>query len=159
MHNVWLIAKREYLERVRTKAFLIATILIPVLLGGLGFGSGYLAQRTKSSAHIAILSADPVFAADLKHELQEGKDSNMLVDLDPLDDATRTRLESELKDSHNSLAGYLQVIPPPIVGDRPTFTYSARSASDIGTTPHSRSPSKPSSPASTSPAAASARPT
>ena len=28
MHNVWLIAKREYLERIRTKGFLIATVLI-----------------------------------------------------------------------------------------------------------------------------------
>jgi ABC-2 type transport system permease protein len=71
MHNIWLIAKREYLERVRTRAFLVATILIPVLLGGLGAGSGYIAQRTKSTAHIAILAADPVFAADLKRELEQ----------------------------------------------------------------------------------------
>lgn len=33
MHNVWLIAKREYLERVRTKAFLISTLMIPLLMG------------------------------------------------------------------------------------------------------------------------------
>ena len=66
MHNVWLIARREYRERIKTKAFLIATILIPLLLGGLGFGSGFLAQRTKASAHIAILSDDAVIAQDLK---------------------------------------------------------------------------------------------
>ena len=35
MHNVWLIAKREYLERIRAKSFLIITILIPLLMGGL----------------------------------------------------------------------------------------------------------------------------
>jgi ABC-2 type transport system permease protein len=133
LHNVWLIAKREYLERVRTKAFIIATILIPVLLGGLGFGSGYLAQRTKSSAHIAILSSDPVFAADLKHELEHGEDSSMQVDLEPLDDATRARLKAELKDTNKHFAGYLQVIPPASEAARPRFIYTARSASDIGT--------------------------
>ena len=34
MRNIWLIAKREYLERIRTKAFLFSTILIPLLMGG-----------------------------------------------------------------------------------------------------------------------------
>src|SRR5580658_5963095 len=104
MHNVWLIARREYLERIRTKAFLIATILIPVLLGGLGFGSGYLAQRTKASAHIAILASDMGFAQDLKYELEHGKDSSMRVDLEPpdgtpQDGTTIARLNAELKDS------------------------------------------------------------
>ncbi len=133
MHNIWLIAKREYLERVRTKAFLVATILIPVLLGGLGAGSGYIAQRTKSTAHIAILAADPVFAADLKHELEEGDDSKMQVELAPLDDATRTRLNAELKDSSKHFAGYLQVLPTAESSGRPRFVYTAHSASDIGT--------------------------
>jgi ABC-2 type transport system permease protein len=133
MHNVWLIARREYLERIRTKAFLIATVLIPVLLGGLGFGSGYLAQRTKSSAHIAILSSDPLFAADLKRELEQGKDSSMRVDLEPPDDATRSRLNAELKDRGKKFAGYLQVLQPASEAARPRFIYTARSASDIGT--------------------------
>ena len=50
MHNILLIAKREYLERVRTKAFIIATLLIPVLLGGIGFGGIYLSQRTQPAS-------------------------------------------------------------------------------------------------------------
>jgi len=32
MRNTWLVARREYLERVHTKAFVISTILIPVLM-------------------------------------------------------------------------------------------------------------------------------
>jgi ABC-2 type transport system permease protein len=133
MHNIWLIARREYLERIKTKAFLIATILIPVLLGGLGFGSGFLAQRTKASAHIAILSSDPVFAADLKQELEQGKDSNMRVDLEPRTDAALARVNAALKDSNKQFAGYLQVVPPAEPGARPRFVYRGRSASDIGT--------------------------
>ncbi len=133
MRKVWLIAKREYLERVRTKAFLIATILIPLSLGGLGYGGGFLAQKTKSTAHIAIQSADPVFAQELKYELEQGRDSSMQVELASLDDATEARLNAELKDSKQQLTGYLQVLPPAEAGERPQFVYRGRSASDIGT--------------------------
>jgi ABC-2 type transport system permease protein len=35
--KILLIVRREFLERVRTKAFIIGTILIPILLGGLMF--------------------------------------------------------------------------------------------------------------------------
>ena len=47
MYNTWLIAKREYFERIRTKGFIIATILIPLLMGLLVFGSRYFATRAR----------------------------------------------------------------------------------------------------------------
>ena len=59
MHNIWLIATREYLERVRTKAFLISTILIPVLMGGGIVGSIFMDSKTKSTSHITIVSPRP----------------------------------------------------------------------------------------------------
>ncbi len=34
MHNTLIIAKREYLERVRTRAFVIMTFFIPALMFG-----------------------------------------------------------------------------------------------------------------------------
>jgi ABC-2 type transport system permease protein len=33
IHKVWIIAKREYLERVRTRSFLLSTFATPVLMG------------------------------------------------------------------------------------------------------------------------------
>jgi ABC-2 type transport system permease protein len=137
MHNIWLIAKREYLERIRTKAFLIATILIPLFMGVFVFGSGYLSSRTKSSAHIAIVSTDATFAADLKHELQTGKSSGMTVDLiNPSasdNDATRASLDANLHGKSGDLTGYLWVTAPTQDGTRPTFSYVPRSAGDITT--------------------------
>ena len=133
LKNTWLIARREYLERIRTRAFLVATVLIPLLLGGLGFGSGYLAQRTKSTAHIAIVSPDATLASDLKHELEQGRDSHMTIDLETPSAATSARLAAALKGSHRRIAGYLEVIPSAEPDGRPTFRYTARSASDIGT--------------------------
>jgi hypothetical protein len=39
MHEVLLIARREYLERVRSRAFLMMTILFPLFIGLLIGGS------------------------------------------------------------------------------------------------------------------------
>ena len=57
MHNIWLIAKREYTERIKTKGFLIATILIPLLMGGGLFGVATLAAKSKTTSHIAVLTS------------------------------------------------------------------------------------------------------
>ncbi|WP_260737203.1 ABC transporter permease [Tunturiibacter lichenicola] len=138
MHNIWLIAKREYLERIRTKAFLIATILIPLFMGIFVFGSGYLASRTKSSAHLAIVSADATFANDLKRELQSGKNSSMTVDVIPASSPTasdeiRTGLDQNLHSKSGDLTGYLVVATATQANTRPAFSYVPRSAGDITT--------------------------
>jgi ABC-2 type transport system permease protein len=131
--NTWLIAKREYVERVRTKSFILTTVLIPVLMGALVFGGGYLASRTKSSAHIAVVAADRTFAVDLKRKLEADKDSTMKVDLADPSPETRKELDRKIADKSSSLDGYLWVKPSAVVGARPIFSYTARSAGDIST--------------------------
>ena len=139
MHNILLIAKREYLERVRTKAFIIATLLIPLLLGGIGFGGGYLSSRTQSTAHLMLLtdSGSDAFARDLQTELQapdeDGKPSEMVASIAANDPGERAGLDRRLKDKKDPLTGYLQVLPPATAGARPTFSYTPRTASDIAT--------------------------
>ena len=132
MHNVWLIAKREYLERVRTKAFLISTILIPVLMGGGIIGSVVMGGRAKSTSHITIVSQDQQLATDLQAELQSGKDSRMTVDvISPGNDQTRKTLDAMLADKQ--IDGYLWITPAANPGERPSFSFTPRSAADIGT--------------------------
>ena len=133
MHNVWLIAKREYLERVRTKGFMIATVLIPLLMGALVFGSAYMGSKSKTSSHIAVVTGDAVLGSDIKHQLEGGKENDMQVDVSTPSDDTRAALDVQLHAKGSSLAGYLWVTPPATAGDRPTFTYTARSAGDIAT--------------------------
>jgi ABC-2 type transport system permease protein len=132
LHNVYLIASREYLERVRTKAFLLATVLIPVLMGTFVFGSTYLANNTKSNAHVAIVSSDATFAADLKHQLETGKHSRMTVDVDQPSPAVRAALDADLKQK-DGITGYLWVTPPTGSAIRPVFSYVPRSAGDVNT--------------------------
>jgi ABC-2 type transport system permease protein len=42
LRNTLLIARREYRERARTRSFVVMTILIPAMMGGLIFGSAWI---------------------------------------------------------------------------------------------------------------------
>ena len=132
MHNVWLIAKREYLERIRTKAFLVMTVLIPLLMGGGIVGTAIAGRSQQSNSHIAVVSPDLDLAQDLQNELEHGRNSKMLVDvISPAAADTRTVLDSEL--SNKQLDGYLWIVAPKTASARPTFTYTPRSRADIVT--------------------------
>ena len=131
MHNAWLIAKREYLERVRTKAFMISTILIPLLMGGFVFGSAFLTKKTKSNSHIAIVTNDTQLAFDLQDRLARGKGSEMTVDVMAPSQGVRGTLDREM-DEHR-IDGYLWITPGAGASERPAFEYTPRSKADIGT--------------------------
>ncbi len=132
MHNVWLIARREYLERVRTRGFLIATILIPLLMTGGIIGSVLLAKHAKSSSHIAVVSTDTKLATDLQNELEHGSESEMTIDvISPPSAATRARLEKAVHDK--DLDGYLWISPPRTPGTRPVLQYKQGSSADLAT--------------------------
>jgi ABC-2 type transport system permease protein len=130
MHNVWLIAKREYTERIKTKGFLIATILIPLLMGGGLFGVATLASKAKATSHIAVLTSQLQLADDLKQQLQNGKDSQMTVDILPAS-TSHGVLDQEM--ANKELDGYLAIVPSRVAGQRPTFDFKPRSTADIAT--------------------------
>jgi ABC-2 type transport system permease protein len=130
LHNTWLIARREYTERIRTKAFLVATILIPTLMGGGIFAVATLATKTQTTSHIAVLTAAAQPAADLKHELENGKDTRMTVDILPAD-TPRATLDQKMQ--AKQLDGYLIIQPAPSPTQRPTFDLVPRSSADIAT--------------------------
>ena len=133
MHNIWLIAKREYMERVRTRGFMLATVLIPCLMAALVGGSAYFATKTKSNSHIAVVTSDRTLGQDIKHQLETGKNSEMTVDVMEPSEATRAGLDAQLHTHRAQLAGYLWVTSPAQSGQRPLFAYHARSAGDIST--------------------------
>lgn len=56
MRKVWAVVRREFLERVRTKQFVIGTLLGPVLMGVV-FVSPLLLQRSTRPKRIAVLDA------------------------------------------------------------------------------------------------------
>jgi ABC-2 type transport system permease protein len=131
MHNIWLIARREYMERIRTRSFLVTTILIPILMGGFVYGASYLQRTTKSASHIAVVTTDPAFGTDLRHELETGRDSDMTVDLVSAPPASaEPQLGRELKGKQ--IDGYLLVNGSTIGNGRPTFSWYGHPA-DLNT--------------------------
>ena len=69
MREALLIAKREYLERVRSKAFRISTVLIPLVFAGV-FGMGAFSGKMASGArNIVVASNDSVLAQCTRTEL------------------------------------------------------------------------------------------
>jgi ABC-2 type transport system permease protein len=130
MHNIWLIARREYLERVRAKSFLVMTILIPLLSGGILVGAGF-ANRSLGSNHIAVVTDDKQFAGDLKAELSGG-DRKTTVDVySPSQSGIRETLDAEMKQKSGDLGGYLWVTPPSSTAPRGSFEWDPKAKSDI----------------------------
>jgi ABC-2 type transport system permease protein len=67
MGKLWAVAKREYLERVRSRWFVIATVLGPLLMGGLIIVPVWLSTRSMSSSkvsNIVILDASEAQLGD-----------------------------------------------------------------------------------------------
>ena len=130
MRNVWLIARREYLERIKTRGFKIATILIPLLMGGGIAASILIAKHTKSSSRIVIVTPDLRLGEDLQGQLLRDTDHNMQVNVvSPPSANTRPSLERMIK--KKDLDGYLTLTP--VAGQRPRIAYRQGSSADLAT--------------------------
>ena len=74
MRNVWLIARREYLERVRTRSFMIMTVLIPVLMAGLMIGPGLLADRISHRAkHLVVVASGEATGEAIRDQMLDAQ--------------------------------------------------------------------------------------
>jgi ABC-2 type transport system permease protein len=131
MHNVWLIARREYLERVRAKSFVVMTILIPLVLGGLVWGSTLMNRNTGATAHIAVVTTDAQFGDDLKQDMEGGRGATSKVDVMAPGPETRSVLDGEIR--NHKLDGYVWVTPAAQTGARPTFEWVTKAKADIMT--------------------------
>jgi ABC-2 type transport system permease protein len=70
MHKVWLIVHREYLERIRSKTFLLFTLLIPAFMAGGILVPAKLAEiKSGTARHIVVVAANADLAAAVKQEL------------------------------------------------------------------------------------------
>jgi ABC-2 type transport system permease protein len=132
MRNIWLIAKREYLERIHAKSFLIMTILIPILMGGLLYGAAIVNSRIGSN-HIAVVTDNPKFAEDLKTELS-AKTHEAIVDVySPTEPGLRDLLDQRMQKRSIGLGGYLWVTPPAAGESRGTYEWDPKAKADIVT--------------------------
>ena len=134
MHNILLIAKREYLEQIRGRAFRLTTVLLPALFA-LVIGIGYLSNiGLGSNKHIVIVSDDAVLANNIRSQMLSEKKDKATVDvIAPASEEDRSALLKKVQ--HKAIDGYLSISTPGQSKEGlPTAKYISRSAGDFMTT-------------------------
>ena len=135
MRNILLIAKREYLEQVRGRTFLITTILLPTVFIGVFYLSFLSGKNSGVGKHIAVACSDPALGVEIRTEILADTEAKAKVDLfdaempGMLMDSDRAKLVSEVNDK--TIDGFLWVDVPangPVVA-----TYDAQTAGDFVT--------------------------
>jgi ABC-2 type transport system permease protein len=130
MHEAWLIARREYVERIRSRAFRISTLLIPLAFAFI-FGIGALSGKlTGGPKHIVVASNDPVLAESERAELMGvGKGAQLSVDVRaPITEPELATLNADVENKR--MDGYLWLDVRP--GTRQLeATYTSRGSADF----------------------------
>jgi ABC-2 type transport system permease protein len=131
MRNVLLIAKREYLEQVRGRAFRMTTIGLPAVFA-LIVGVGYLSSLgLGANRHMAIAASDPALANQIRDQLIGDKEAKSRVDvIAPASSADRDALVRQVE--AQQIDGLLWVETP--AGKAPAATYTSQSSGDFITT-------------------------
>ncbi len=76
MRNIWLIIKREYLQRVRTRTFLVLTVLAPAIMTVLMVLPAKFVSMGERAQHIVIVTSTQQLGETVRQQLL----SNPIVD-------------------------------------------------------------------------------
>src|SRR5580693_6588908 len=70
MRNLWLIIKREYLERVRTRSFLVLTLLLPAIMAGAFIIPAKLSSmKSAQTQRLVVVTSTPQFGEIVRQQL------------------------------------------------------------------------------------------
>jgi ABC-2 type transport system permease protein len=141
MAKLWAVVKREYLERVRTTWFVIATVFGPVVFGALMFLPAYMATSDKASAELPRIRILDATGAGLGRRVATELNGG------PMSDASRTEVVAvappDLGDAERAAAaevlrrrvlGYLVLDAETLGGERARYYGSnATSVIDMAT--------------------------
>jgi len=130
MRNILLIAKREYLEQVRGKAFKVTTILIPVIFAVVIAISVLAGKYSGSGKHLVVAANNVTLAEDVRAQLLNDKVADLKVDvIAPTADSDRQELVDEV--SQKQIDGFLWLTQDAI--GRTAAVYAGRSSGDFST--------------------------
>jgi ABC-2 type transport system permease protein len=131
MHNILLIARREYLEQIRGRAFKLSTIFVPMgifVLLGVSFFTGRSATAGK---HVAIAADNAALANDIRGEMLDDKIAKFTVDVvAPASQQDRAALLKLVQSK--AIDGVLSIETSS--AGAPVATYTAQSSGDYTTT-------------------------
>ena len=108
MRNILLVAKREYAEQIRGRAFLISTILLPLVIV-IGMGATYIMGRKAGTGeHIAIVAQNASLADQVRRDMLADKHAELTVDVvAPASEEDRVALKQKVL--AKSLDGFLSL--------------------------------------------------
>jgi ABC-2 type transport system permease protein len=131
MHKILLIAKREFLERIRSKSFRVTTLLVPLGVLFVVVGGNLIAKKAGGLNHLAIVSNNAALATSMKNQLAAGSHAPKTIDvISPAAANTQSQLTSQL--DSGKLDGFLWITLPQ-GQTRPTATFYTRNSSDLFT--------------------------
>jgi ABC-2 type transport system permease protein len=138
MHNILMIVRREYRERVTKKSFWIGTAIFPILMAGLILGSAFLASvQTAKQRKLALVDATgvvaPAASAKLSGETLKDGRPRWIVETVPVNGtADRTRKALTPRVISKDLFGVVTIGPD--VEAKDNFSFYGLNVSDIGAT-------------------------
>jgi ABC-2 type transport system permease protein len=144
MAKLWAIIKREYLERVRTKWFLFATVFGPIFFGAMIIIPAVLAKRSKGSnefTNTRILDATTTgigqrIADIMNRDRQPGAVPPQVIVLKP-SELTAAESTATRQVMAKQVSGYLVTDARTLEGAE--ARYSGRNATSLGDMEHLRS--------------------
>jgi ABC-2 type transport system permease protein len=132
-----IIAKRDYLSRVRTPGFWIATVAIPVLMGAWMIVPSLILANSRGGLHLAVVDRTGTVAPELKREMAKGReDGEAGVDLKldvvpPAADAHAQRAELDRRVLADQLDAWLWIDANALTQNK--VEYHGRTLSNIMT--------------------------
>ena len=132
MRNTLLIAKREYLEQIRGRAFRLSTIGVPLLFAVI-LGIVYLAsQGMGSNRHYVVASPSAALANAVRAQMLEEKKSNTRVDVvDSSEPGARDSVLAQVKSRSVDGALFLTPQQNPQQDALPAAEYYSYSSGDF----------------------------
>jgi ABC-2 type transport system permease protein len=129
MRNMLLIAKREYLEQIRGRAFKFSTVLVPALIVGLlgvSYATGHNAEAGK---HVTIAADSEPLANAIRSQMLDDKEAKFTVNV--VAPATADERAVLLQQVQNkSIDGLLSIDSS---AGKTTATYTSQAAGDFDT--------------------------
>ncbi len=130
MRNMMLIARREYLEQVRGRAFRMTTIGLPAVFAAI-LGVGYLSSLgIGANRHMAVVAADPALANQIRDQLVGDKEAKAHVDV-IVQPTPQQREELIRRVQAEQLDGLISVEAKP--GKMPSGSFISASSGDFMT--------------------------
>ena len=124
-HKVSTVLRREYSSRIRTRAFWITTVVVPLLIVAFAILPGFLVSSTGGRYTVAVVTSNRALAADIQRLLaaRETEDTGLVGKLDvtlsrvePAADAAAQRTELKRRVVAKELSAVI-VLPASVTDD------------------------------------------